>query len=169
MHRLEVAGFAMTNDGGTPLVLLRSAEGERLLPIGIGPVELSAIATRLAGLEPERPLTHDLLKDIVEQIGAFVACVEITELHDSVFRAAITLSTGDGEVDVDARPSDAIALAVRTDAPIFASDQVMDEGSVAFEPAPDPEQAMEEFREFLESVSPSEFGDSDGSTPTEQQ
>ncbi len=171
MHRVEVMGFAATEDEAIPLLLLRSSEeGDRLLPIGIGPSELNAIASRLAGITPERPMTHDLLTDIVEQMGAVVAYVAITELCDSAFHAAITLSTAAGELDVDARPSDAIALAVRTDAPIFASEQVMDECSVVVESSGDPEDAIEKFRTFLETISPSDFvgpGDPTPGTPDE--
>jgi hypothetical protein len=116
-------------------------------------------------------MTHDLLSTIVHEIGAEVTQVEITELRDSAFHALITLATPSGAVGVDARPSDAIALAVRADAPIFASDQVIEEGSVELPDEPEqvveefPEQVVEEFRAFLDEVSPDEFARRDGEQP----
>ena len=161
MHRLEVMGFGRTADGGAPLLLLRTEEGERVLPIGIGPIELTAIVARLAGTEFPRPMTHDLLTRIVRETGAEVSRVEITELRDDAFIAAITLATGAREVDVDARPSDAIALALRTDAPIFASDAVIADASVLLESiVEDPDAVVDEFRAFLDEVDPSDFAGS---------
>jgi bifunctional DNase/RNase len=157
-------GFGNTTDGGNPLLLLRTEEGERVLPIGIGPVELAAIVARLAGTEFPRPMTHDLLTRIVQETGAAVSRVEITELRDDAFVAAITLATGAREVDVDARPSDAIALALRTDAPIFASDAVIDEASVLIEDIVEDEDAVvDEFRAFLDEIDPSDFAEGSGS------
>lgn len=161
MHRLEVMGFAVTEDGGGPLLLLRAEDGGRLLPIGIGGAELLAITTCLEGARPERPLTHDLLATLIQGMGAEVTQVAITELRDEAFRAAISLETAAGPVDVDARPSDAIALAVRTDAPIFASDQVMEDASVDLG-LEDSDATVERFRAFLEDVSPDDFGAHEG-------
>lgn len=164
MHRLELIGFTLPRAEGT-LLLLRTEDGKRVVPIGIGSTEAIAIATRLGGVEPARPMTHDLLSTFVAHMGAQVAQVEITELRDQAFHALITLATAAGEVGIDARPSDAIALAVRTDAPIFASDQVVEEGSVEIPDDEDPDQVLDEFRSFLDDVSPADFADETGSGP----
>lgn len=140
-----------------PIVLLRERDGGRYLPIWVGAVEATAIAYAQQGIVPPRPLTHDLLRDILAALGATLQEVRITALEDGVFYAALAFSDG---TEVSARPSDAIALALRVDAPIRGADEVLDAAGIDIpddEPAPAEDQ-VEKFREFLDQVSPEDFG-----------
>lgn len=153
MKRVDVMGVRVEMPSNQPIVLLREAEGDRYLPIWIGAAEATAIAYVQQGVVPPRPLTHDLLKDVVGAVGRTVAEVRITRLEDGVFYAELDL--GDGAI-VSARPSDAIAVALRTGSPIFVDDAVLDEAGVAI---PDEEEdEVERFREFLDQVTPEDFG-----------
>jgi bifunctional DNase/RNase len=135
-----------------PIVLLREAMGERYLPIWIGAVEATAIAFAQQGVVPPRPLTHDLLKDVIEATGNEVSEIRITEMRDSIFYATLVLSSG---VEVSARPSDSIALALRTGSRIVCAEQLLDEAGIV---VPDEqEDEVEKFREFLDHVSPEDF------------
>ncbi len=135
-----------------PLVLLKETAGDRYLPIWIGAVEATAIAFAQQGVVPTRPLTHDLLRDVVDGLGARLHQVRISSLREGVFYAELVF---DGGIEISSRPSDAIALALRAGTPIFAADAVLDEASIA---VPDEEEdEVERFREFLDSVSPEDF------------
>jgi bifunctional DNase/RNase len=154
---LEVVGVRVEMPSNNPIVLLREREGGRYLPIWVGAVEATAIAYAQQGIVPPRPLTHDLLRDILQALDVTVVEVRITALEDGVFYAVLALSTG---VEVSARPSDAIALALRVGAPIRGADEVMDEAGIDIpddEPPRDEDQ-VEKFREFLDQVSPEDFG-----------
>ena len=154
---LEVVGVRVEMPSNNPIVLLRDREGGRYLPIWVGAVEATAIAYAQQGIVPPRPLTHDLLRDILSALEVSVSEVRITALEDGVFYAVIVFSTG---VEVSARPSDAIALALRVDAPIRGTDEVMAEAGIDIpdeEPAAAEDQ-VEKFREFLDQVSPEDFG-----------
>jgi bifunctional DNase/RNase len=135
-----------------PIVLLREVAGERYLPIWIGAVEATAIAFAQQGVVPPRPLTHDLLKDIVEATGNELTEVQITSVTDRVFYANLVFASG---VEVSARPSDSIALALRTGTKIVVSDEVLDEAGLAV-PA-EQEDEIEKFREFLDEITPEDF------------
>lgn len=140
-----------------PIVLLRERDGGRYLPIWVGAVEATAIAYAQQGIVPPRPLTHDLLRDILAALGVTLQEVRITSLEDGVFYAVLAFSDG---TEVSSRPSDAIALALRVDAPIRGADEVMDAAGIDIpddEPAPAEDQ-VEKFREFLDQVSPEDFG-----------
>lgn len=140
-----------------PIVLLRERDGGRYLPIWVGAVEATAIAYAQQGIVPPRPLTHDLLRDILAALGVTLQEVRITALEDGVFYAVLAFSDG---TEVSARPSDAIALALRVDAPIRGADEVLDAAGIDIpddEPAPAEDQ-VEKFREFLDQVSPEDFG-----------
>jgi bifunctional DNase/RNase len=141
-----------------PIVLLREVEGQRYLPIFIGPPEATAIVYALQGMDTPRPMTHDLFKTVLDDLGVVLEQVEITELHDGTFFAEITLRRGEQSLRISSRPSDAIALAVRYEdpVPIFVEEAVLDEAGVLFEAEEDEEQ-IEQFREFLEQVSPEDF------------
>ncbi|GBD85633.1 hypothetical protein BMS3Abin02_02050 [bacterium BMS3Abin02] len=139
-----------------PVVLLREATGTRFLPIWIGAVEATAIAYAVEGLVPQRPLTHDLLKSVADALGGTVARVVVTELRDAVFYADLVLDRDGEEVHISARPSDAIALAARTGAPIFASAEVIDDAGIEIRDE-DEESEIEKFREFLDEVTPEDF------------
>jgi bifunctional DNase/RNase len=144
----------------TPMVLLRESEGrQRLLPIYIGSPEASAIHYALEGVEPPRPLTHDLFLNVLDELGATLTKVVVTEIIDRTYYAELHLDTPSGAKVVSARPSDAIALAVRCGATLFASTQLID--AVGQEPEPEaPDDAAEiidEFKDFIENVSPEDF------------
>ncbi|MBK9740170.1 MAG: bifunctional nuclease family protein [Actinobacteria bacterium] len=157
MLDLEVVGVRVEMPSNNPIVLLRDREGGRYLPIWVGAVEATAIAYAQQGIVPPRPLTHDLLRDILVALGVTLSEVRITALEDGVFYAVLVFSTG---VEVSARPSDAIALALRVDAPIRGADAVMDEAGIDLpdEQEPADEDQVEKFREFLDQVSPEDFG-----------
>lgn len=156
MKRVDVLGVRVEMPSSQPIVLLREVEGERYLPIWIGAAEATAIAYVQQGVVPPRPLTHDLLKDVIDGVGRRLVQVRITRLEEGVFYAELDL--GDGAI-VSARPSDAIALALRTSSPIEVADDVLDEAGVLIpEEGEDEEVEVERFREFLDQVTPEDFG-----------
>ncbi len=152
MLELEVVGVRVEMPSNQPIVLLRETAGERYLPIWIGAVEATAIAFAQQGVVPPRPLTHDLLKDVITATGNEVTEVRITEVNDGVFYAILVMASG---VEVSARPSDSIALALRTGTRIVCAEEVLDEAGLAV-PA-EQEDEVEAFREFLDHVSPEDF------------
>jgi len=160
--RLSLVGVRVEVPTNQPIVLLREEEGQRYLPIFIGPPEATAIVYALQGMETPRPMTHDLFKTVLDDMSVQLLRVEITELHDGTFFAEIELS-GDGNGDsyrISSRPSDAIALAVRypEQVPIFADEAVLEEAGVLFENEEgEEEEQIEEFREFLDQVRPEDF------------
>jgi hypothetical protein len=127
------------------------------LPIWIGSGEANAILTKLKGSDPPRPMTHDLLQSLVDLVGASVLRVAVTELRDNTYYAMITLRINGEDIELDSRPSDAIALAVRADAPIFAAEDVIEESAVEAERPPSEQQVVEDFRRFLDELSPDDF------------
>jgi bifunctional DNase/RNase len=141
-----------------PIVLLREDEGQRYLPIFIGPPEATAIVYALQGMETPRPMTHDLFKTVLDDMSVQLQQVVITELHDGTFYAEIELAGNGNAYRISSRPSDAIALAVRYEdtVPIFADEAVLDEAGVLFENDEEEEQ-IEQFREFLDQVRPEDF------------
>ena len=147
----------------TPVVLLRESDGQRMLPIFIGLPEAKAIGLAMAGQDPPRPMTHDLLVTLLETFSVAVEQVVVTDLRERTFFAEVTLRGPAGIEVVSARPSDAIALAVRTGAPVFAAEEVVDEAGFVPPPsedgddAPAAEAEVEEFRAFLDSVDPGDF------------
>jgi bifunctional DNase/RNase len=145
------------------VVILRDAAHDRYLPIWIGPWEANAIAMRLQGLTPERPMTHDLFSQTLAECGVTVKRIVVSDLADDTFRARLLLQIDGREVDMDARPSDAIALAVRAGVPIFATDAVLDRAGVVPEGAE--EEKLSVFRDFVNSLNvdlPDEPGESGG-------
>lgn len=158
---VELIGVRLQLPTNQPVVLLRETAGTRFLPIWIGAVEATAIAYAVEGLVPQRPLTHDLLKLVAEALGGTVARVEVTELRDAVFYADLVFDQEGKEVHVSARPSDAIALAARTGAPIFASAEVIDDAGIEIRDE-DEESEIEKFREFLDEVTPEDFAPPEG-------
>ena len=158
MIRLSLVGVRVEVPTNQPIVLLREDEGQRYLPIFIGPPEATAIVYALQGMDTPRPMTHDLFKTVLDDMSVQLQQVVITELHDGTFYAEIEL-TGDGNAyRISSRPSDAIALAVRYEdtVPIFADEAVLDEAGVLFENDEEEEQ-IEQFREFLDQVRPEDF------------
>jgi bifunctional DNase/RNase len=142
---MDITGVRMELPSNTPIILLREQGGERFLPIWIGPVEAMAISAAIDGVAPPRPQTHDLLTSVIDGLGAAVSRVVVTELRDNVFFADLVLEIGGREVVVSARPSDAVALAVRTGSPVFARTDVLDEAGI------------ERFREALEDMTVEDF------------
>ena len=162
MVEMELVGVRVELPSNAPIVLLRETEGERrLLPIFIGGPEATAIAYALENVTPPRPQTHDLMKNLLEELSASVQRIVVTELVDHTFFAEIEIVSNGKLHRVSSRPSDAIALAIRCDATIFAVEAVLD--AAAFTPSDDPEesqeQVVEEFREFIENVNPEDFVD----------
>jgi hypothetical protein len=153
---MELIGVRIELPTNVPILLLREEEGSRYLPIWIGPNEATAIALALQGVEPQRPMTHDLLSLVVTALDAEVLRVDVTELVGGTFFANLVMRRDGTEVVVSSRPSDAIALAARTDAPIFADRDLLDEAGVEIE-EDGQEEEIERFREFLEDVTPEDF------------
>lgn len=158
MIEMDVMGVRMEMPSNTPIVLLKEKSGDRYLPIWVGAVEATAIAYAQQGVVPPRPLTHDLMRDLLEALGATVEQVRITGLEDGVYYAVIAF---EGGLEVQARPSDAIALALRAEVPIVGAEAVLDEAGVEI---PDEDEEVEEdqvekFREFLDQVTPEDFGE----------
>jgi uncharacterized protein len=157
-EKVVVYGVSFDVANKQPIVLLKVEDKNRFLPIWIGHPEAAAILMKLQNAELPRPMTHDLLTSIIGNLSASVEQVLVTELRDNTFYAVLRLKSGQDEIDVDSRPSDAIAIAVRTDAPIFASTELLESNGIEFEQEiEDPEQIVREFRDFLEDVSPEDF------------
>ena len=158
---MVIYGVSFDLVGKQPIVLLKTADGNRFLPIWIGHPEAAAILMKLQNAATPRPMTHDLVADILTQLDAEVTRITVTELRENTFFARITVQLNGSEIEVDSRPSDAIALAVRVDAPIFAADDVIQESAIEFEgdeiTEKDLESEVSKFRNFLENVSPDEF------------
>jgi bifunctional DNase/RNase len=143
----------------TPVVILREVAGQRrVLPIFIGVPEAQAIALTMQNIETPRPMTHDLMKNLLDEVGARVERITVTELREGTFFAEIVVSA-QGEVrTVSSRPSDAIALAIRIGSPIFAEDEVLDEAGRVEQPdEEEAEQVVEQFRDFIDHVNPEDF------------
>jgi bifunctional DNase/RNase len=159
MLEMKVKGLALDPSTNTPIVILEDLEEERALPIWVGIFEANAIALEMESVPTPRPMTHDLIKNILEGIQAEVSRIVINDLQDNTFYAVILLSFNGTEVTIDSRPSDAIALALRVDAPIFVAKKVLDEARSL--DLPDTEQLeddKEQWKEWLENIRPEDFG-----------
>jgi uncharacterized protein len=168
MREMEIYGVSFDLVGKQPIVLLKTADGNKFLPIWIGHPEAAAILVKLQNATTARPMTHDLVADMLGQLEAEVVSVAVTELRENTFYARITIQQNGSELEIDSRPSDAIALAVRSGAKIYAADEVIEESGIEFEgegaeseegagAPPLSELDPAEFRQFLDSVSPDEF------------
>jgi bifunctional DNase/RNase len=156
VQQLDIVGVRVELPSKQPLVLLKEVEGERYLPIWIGAVEATAIALAQEGVTTQRPMTHDLMRDVLLALSAELTRVTITDLRDGVFYANLVFANG---VEVSARPSDAIALAMRMSVPVFGDESVLAEASISVpeEQAAQQENELEQFRKFLDEVSPEDF------------
>ncbi|MSW83262.1 MAG: bifunctional nuclease family protein [Actinobacteria bacterium] len=162
MQEMVIYGVSFDMVGKQPIVLLKTAEGNRFLPIWIGHPEAAAILMRLQGSATPRPMTHDLMTDILSDLEARCVQVAVTELRDNTFFATITIELDGRRIEVDSRPSDALALAVRAGAPIFAAEEVIAESAIEFEhEVEDTEEVVDRFKEFLDDVAPEDFAGSD--------
>lgn len=158
MQEMVIYGVSFDMVGKQPIVLLKTVTGNTFLPIWIGHAEAAAILMRLQGADTPRPMTHDLLNDVLNELNAEVAKITVTELRENTFYALITLRSQASEIDIDSRPSDAIALAVRSEAPIYAADAVIEESGIEFESEPEEaDEVVEKFKAFLDEVSPDDF------------
>jgi uncharacterized protein len=155
MIELSLVGVRVELPTNQPIVLLKEADGHRYLPIWVGAVEATAIAFALQGIQTPRPMTHDLLRDILEETDVTVERVLINELVDQTFFALIRLNKQGDAKEVSSRPSDAIALAVRVNVPIFADEEVLEQAGI--ELRDEEESEVEKFREFLDQVTPEDF------------
>jgi bifunctional DNase/RNase len=153
---VELVGVRIELPSNQPIVLLKETSGTRYLPIWIGAGEATAIAFALEGVRPPRPLTHDLLKISLEALEATVSRVVVTEMRDGIYYADLVLARDGREITVSSRPSDAIALAARTEAPIFVSPQVLEESGVEIRDEEE-EDEVARFRNFLDTVAPEDF------------
>jgi bifunctional DNase/RNase len=163
VYEMVIYGVSFDLVGKQPIVLLKTADGNRFLPIWIGHPEAAAILMKLQGASTPRPMTHDLVTEMLSQLDAQVIRITVTELKENTFYATITVQQDGTEIEIDSRPSDAIALAVRSDAPIFAADSVIDESAIEFEGEEvNEEEIVSEFKNFLDTVSPDEFATGDG-------
>ena len=154
MRELDVVGVRVEMPSSQPIVLLRERDGDRYLPIWIGAAEATAIAYAQQGIEPPRPLTHDLMKNMLDALGHRLTEVRIAELRDGVFHAALVI---DGSTEISARSSDAIALALRTGTAITAGETLLEEAGVAMSADDDADDEVERFKEFLDHVSAEDF------------
>jgi bifunctional DNase/RNase len=162
MQEMDIYGVSFDLVGKQPIVLLKTKEGNRYLPIWIGQPEAAAILMKLQGASTPRPMTHDLVTEILTELDAQVTRITVTELRENTFFAQVTVQLDGREIDVDSRPSDAIALAIRAEAPIFAADHVIEESAIEFEGEDvNEEEIVSEFKRFLDDVSPDQFAEVD--------
>lgn len=157
MIEMKVMGIALDTRTGSPIVVLHDTDNRKALPIWIGSAEASAIIRKIENIAVSRPMTHDLIIDIVEKTGYQVDRIEINDVEKETYYATIYLLNSENkELLIDARPSDAIAVAIRVDAPIYVTANVLANGSVSCDSAKDEEEAQE-FRDFIQSIKPSDF------------
>lgn len=158
MLEMKVKGLAIDPSTNMPIVILKDLEEERALPIWVGIFEANAIALEMESVPTPRPMTHDLIKNILEETEATVLRIVVNDLKDNTFYAEIYLSLNGNEVAIDSRPSDAIALALRVDAPIFVAKKVLDEARSIDLTDPELADDKEKWKEWLEDLRPEDFG-----------
>jgi uncharacterized protein len=154
---MKVRGLALDPVSNMPIIILRDDEEKRSLPIWVGIFEANAIALELEKISTPRPMTHDLIKNILESVDAKVEKIVVNDLRDNTFFALIHLRLGEEEITVDSRPSDAIALALRVGAPIFVDEDVVRRAK-SVEVAPKESDDQEKLKEWLENLKPEDFG-----------
>jgi bifunctional DNase/RNase len=155
---MNIYGVSFDMVGKQPIVLLKTVDDNKFLPIWIGHAEAAAILMKLQGADTPRPMTHDLMSQMLGKLSTEISRITVTELRENTFYALITLGSEGAEIEIDSRPSDALALAVRADAPIFAADNVIEENAIEFDhEVEDAEVVVERFKEFLEDVTPEDF------------
>ncbi len=158
VQEMVIYGVSFDMVGKQPIVLLKTVDSNKFLPIWIGHPEAAAILMKLQGASTPRPMTHDLMCDMLGELDAKCSSVSVTELRENTFFATITLTIDGKELEIDSRPSDALALAVRSGAPIFAAEEVIAESAIEFEhEVEDQEEVVDKFKEFLDRVTPEDF------------
>lgn len=161
MIEVTVAQLGLDRTTNSPVVILREKEGQRVLPIWIGPAEASAIAMEMQGIKPPRPMTHDLLKTVIVGLGATVQSIRISAIKEKTYFAELWLARDDHLFQLDARPSDSIALALRVRAPIFTDPDLLEQfgdSDAGSSIPPDPTLEAEQLRAWLEKMNPEDFG-----------
>lgn len=154
---MKVMGIALDTRTGSPIVVLHDKDNRKALPIWIGSAEASAIIRKIENLNVARPMTHDLIINLIEKTGYILDRVEINDVEKETYFATLFLKDeNDNFIEIDSRPSDAIAIAIRVDAPIFVTANVLSNGSVSTDTAKDEEEAQE-FKNFIQSIKPSDF------------
>jgi bifunctional DNase/RNase len=160
MHKVSIAGLTMDPASNTPIIILKSEKNNQAIPIWIGLLEATSIASALQKIKYERPMTHDLFKNFTELLDISISRIEVCDLKDNTFYAKIYFISKDGNFEMDARPSDAIALALRFDAPIFVADEIMQKSKMGDGEAEvlDTSEEGKKWADYLESLSPEDFG-----------
>ena len=167
---MVIYGVSFDMVGKQPIVLLKTRDGNKFLPIWIGHPEAAAILMKLQGANTPRPMTHDLIGEILSELEVSCTRVAVTELRENTFYAEVTLQLNGREIGIDSRPSDALALAVRTGAPIFAAEDVISESAIEFEhEVEDTEEVVEKFKDFLDNVTPEDFANGEEEEEEENQ
>ncbi|MCQ2738917.1 MAG: bifunctional nuclease family protein [bacterium] len=156
MIEMKVMGIALDVRTNSPIVVLHDLENRKALPIWIGSAEASAIIRCIEGLSVTRPMTHDLLNNVIKQTGYKVEKIEINDVEKETYYSTIYISKGDEVIEIDSRPSDAIAIAMRAEVPIYVTSNVLMNGSVSTDAAKDEEEAQE-FKDFIQNIKPSDF------------
>ncbi len=155
---MEVIGVRVEMPSNQPIVLLKEIDGSRFLPIWVGAVEATAIAFAQQGVEPPRPLTHDLMNNLLDLLDATLTAVHMTEIKDGIFYATMLLrDSSGGQLTLSARPSDAVALALRSHSNILATQELLDEIGIEIPQGDGENQEVEKFREFLDQINPEDF------------
>ena len=160
LHRVNIAGLTMDPGTNTPIIILKTEENDQAIPIWIGLLEATSIASALQNVKFDRPMTHDLFKNFTDIVNISVSKVEVCDLKDSTFYARIYFASKDSNFDIDARPSDAIALALRFNAPIYVEDSVMQQSKISDGEAEvlDTSEEGKKWADYLENLSPDDFG-----------
>lgn len=157
MIEMRVMGIALDTRTGSPIVVLHDKDNRKALPIWIGSAEASAIIRKIENLNVSRPMTHDLIINLIEKLGYTLDRIEINDVEKETYYATMFIADKNGNItEIDSRPSDAIAVAIRVDAPIFVTANVISNGSVSTDSAKDEEEAQE-FKQFIQSIKPSDF------------
>lgn len=160
LHKVNIAGLAMDPASNTPIILLKTEEGDKTLPIWIGLLEATSIASALQDIKFDRPMTHDLFKNLTQMLNIQINRIDICDLKDNTFYAEIHFASEERSFTMDARPSDAIALALRFEAPIFVDEQVIEKSHVGQETGEllDDSEEGKKWADYLEKLSPEDFG-----------
>ena len=169
MQEMVIYGVSFDMVGKQPIVLLKTVENNKFLPIWIGHPEAAAILMKLQGASTPRPMTHDLLSDVLGELEVECTRVAVTELRENTFYASISLRVNGRDLEIDSRPSDALALAVRAGAPIFAADEVIAESAIEFDGEDvSEEDIVDEFKRFLDRVSAEDFAEAEAEIDAEE-
>jgi len=160
LHKMNIAGIAMDPASNTPIILLKSDENDQVVPIWIGLLEATSIASAMKNIKFDRPMTHDLFKNFADRMEIRVTRIEVSDIKDNTYYAIIHFDSPEGTFKMDARPSDAIAIALRYEAPVFVDDKVITKSQ---DTAPDAELGDEseegqKWADYLKNLSPDDFG-----------